>query len=878
MLKTKGTQRGIRALINCFGIPADILDIKTFVGKTEKSNRAFFGESEFDITQIPGIRLDHTGSLVEGNTLSKLTSIVKTNEKYTQDLHNVEIGFSPSDNIDRVIKDNISIDFNLDHFLGDPRNLNSDSYDGLVDEIKTALSSVTEKYNVKDFIRLIKFFDNVVFKMVKDFLPARSNVDTGVIIKPHLLDRSKYKSVDLSGTRPEYSGSVDTAFISGSSPGVYEAGASGSLRFDSAASKARAKTLAGERGEVSTRHILNYVKTITNNERTNQYRTYRGYFDHGQGESKYDGELKNSQITVSSGELNDENPYKQINYPNINYDVFIFKDLPITICSLTDRDEVIVLGGFDGLEDHYINISPTIFENITGTTKFYENLQFNSSNQPINEVDAIEIGNNQAYPGQLFIEAAAEPPKYVQYQEYTIQAYDSEREGSGIDLAPSCASERTFKVVRCRLRPLPGGASNYFVSLGDIIAPKDYFIGTQVNTEFTIKANGDIVDSEEYEITTNEVLLEAFDNHDPTCTATVTLSVDTCPVTARSTLDVRGVPPNNTVHVPASFQGLPDDPDSDQSEYKFYIGFLKLSSANNFIPMSTSEIQDFLRPPYENRIGDDGFVELYADTVTNQGANGNHIGYRQFPILKVNLMNEMFTSAPGATFDTFGNQQGGNVVAVQFMARKIDDPICSPKTPVRDLNTENYQSIVIQKVTGMRGNQCSTCNVNTINTNINVSPQFDPAEFFEAYAVMIREFSVNDDPPPTDYTNLDDGDLEDLGLVTTISNCARAGIVPYRELNSARIQYNLSINQGFPVEPNGTGTLIPRAYYTNPPVFAVNDTDDVVVYRLKDIGSSFNPTRTWHIQDGDVALSCEGTGPGEGAGIGGENQLQVCWT
>ena len=97
--------------------------------------------------------------------------------------------------INEVLKSNLSSSFSLDDYIGNPGDLTSDSYTNLEKITKEALSTVTEKFDIKDFIRLIKFFDNVIFKMIKDFVPARSTVDTGVIIKPHLLDRSKIKSV-----------------------------------------------------------------------------------------------------------------------------------------------------------------------------------------------------------------------------------------------------------------------------------------------------------------------------------------------------------------------------------------------------------------------------------------------------------------------------------------------------------------------------------------------------------------------------------------------------------------------------------------------------------------------------------------------------------
>ena len=50
----------------------------------------------------------------------------------------------------------------------------------------------THNYNLWDYIRLIKFYDNSLFKMIKDFTPARASLATGIVIKPTLLERCKY--------------------------------------------------------------------------------------------------------------------------------------------------------------------------------------------------------------------------------------------------------------------------------------------------------------------------------------------------------------------------------------------------------------------------------------------------------------------------------------------------------------------------------------------------------------------------------------------------------------------------------------------------------------------------------------------------------------
>lgn len=352
LLKSKGTERGLRALINCFGIPSDILDIKTYGGR-KVTTTPFYGDYQHYTSSLDKIRLDNTGSITSGSTLSGYTSIIKREYKYTDDLHTIEVGFSPTDNIDKFILDSGSIaisasiaainvsrasgsiaqqvaaysasinqivtDYStrvladggsiedlenlsdivwglaipaptftsnatplvyefttIDEFLGNPQNLYESDYSGL----STVVDYITrdlDAYNVQDYVRLIKFFDNTVFKMVKDFIPARAVADTGVIIKPHLLQRSKAKSPLLQGTRPEYSGSIDTAFVQGTDGGMYNT----SGRVYRTAYTASVQTPLGE-GEVS------YI-----NE-----------------QAKYNGELSSSRILITTGELNSANAYK----------------------------------------------------------------------------------------------------------------------------------------------------------------------------------------------------------------------------------------------------------------------------------------------------------------------------------------------------------------------------------------------------------------------------------------------------------------------------------------------------------------------------------------------------------------------------------------
>ena len=491
LLKSKGTERGLRALINCFGIPSDIFDIKLYGGRNI-NERPFYGDYIYSTSSLDKVRLDNTGSIVTGSALSQYTSIVKREYKYTDDLHSIELGFSPTDNVDKYITrtvtttplssvtigtqiwSNTNLDvttyrngdpipqvtdnttwanlttgawcyynndptnnttygkmynwyavndprglapegwhiptnaewttlstflggdaiaggkmkstgtslwqspntsatnssgfagrpggfrssfsggtfadqyftshfwssnavdstsayfytlywnaayinpsfnykkagcsvrlvqgettsslipttFNIDDYIGDPRNLYQDNYytfsptGSITDSLELLtdrIMSGSSAYDVQDFVRLIKFFDNTIFKMVKDFIPARSTAATGIIIKPHVLGRSKAKSVKLSGSRPEYTASIDTAFIEGGNGGTF-----------------KTVNVNSRDGEWNTSYIERIQTPFGIG--TSSY--------HGHQEASFDGEFINSSIRVTRGELNSANFFK----------------------------------------------------------------------------------------------------------------------------------------------------------------------------------------------------------------------------------------------------------------------------------------------------------------------------------------------------------------------------------------------------------------------------------------------------------------------------------------------------------------------------------------------------------------------------------------
>jgi hypothetical protein len=141
------------------------------------------------------IRLENN-VMPSGDTLSPFRSLAQQlaiSQSYTANTNLLEVAFSPQDEINEDIMDQIGY-FDIGEYIGDPRlrSSSAESYP-LLDTLRNEyFQKYTKNYDLVDYIRLIKFFDNSLFKMIKDFVPARTSLASGIVIKQHLLERNKY--------------------------------------------------------------------------------------------------------------------------------------------------------------------------------------------------------------------------------------------------------------------------------------------------------------------------------------------------------------------------------------------------------------------------------------------------------------------------------------------------------------------------------------------------------------------------------------------------------------------------------------------------------------------------------------------------------------
>lgn len=130
-------------------------------------------------------------SQILGDVLLIDKSIEDVSEQYTKDIHFTDISFSPQNEINKDVISQYGGTINIDDYIGDPGELGSDIYNDLSLLNISYRNKFLDKFNYKDFIRIIKYFDNSLFKMISDFIPSRTNLSTGLTIKSPILERNK---------------------------------------------------------------------------------------------------------------------------------------------------------------------------------------------------------------------------------------------------------------------------------------------------------------------------------------------------------------------------------------------------------------------------------------------------------------------------------------------------------------------------------------------------------------------------------------------------------------------------------------------------------------------------------------------------------------
>ena len=245
LLQRKGTVAGLRTLLSTFGISnqdyytvtsgsisssyytptgsnftGSILNVKEYGGSTTEGLLAGYNNDKVRI--VDNVTASVAGTF--GSVLSPYTSILQyttaSSNFRTADQHYVDISFSPQTQLDTYVSKSIAsvnTNWSIDDYIGNPQQQYSGSYSDLDNQRKIYFVEGTGSYagftgsllDYNGFIRLIQFFDNSMFKMLEDYVPARTSLSTGVTINSPVLERNKWSYAKPSSTNEvEKDGSI----------------------------------------------------------------------------------------------------------------------------------------------------------------------------------------------------------------------------------------------------------------------------------------------------------------------------------------------------------------------------------------------------------------------------------------------------------------------------------------------------------------------------------------------------------------------------------------------------------------------------------------------------------------------------------------------
>ena len=226
LLKTKGTTRGLRALINCFGIPDDILEIRVLGNvKPEQSVGPMSSTtSSLDRVRISTVKtapIYSGSSFISASALSENTKTKKLVQTYSDASHEVHVGFNLNKEANKIFGTYLKAKgLTYDDLVGDP-GIQGENYSSTlgrllslaVEEDRDTLKSLRSPSGI---IRLVRYIDSALFRAVQEFIPARAELQTGVVVEDNILHRNRYKGVEPSGKEEHYEGELKTGFIAGS--------------------------------------------------------------------------------------------------------------------------------------------------------------------------------------------------------------------------------------------------------------------------------------------------------------------------------------------------------------------------------------------------------------------------------------------------------------------------------------------------------------------------------------------------------------------------------------------------------------------------------------------------------------------------------------
>jgi hypothetical protein len=137
---------------------------------------------------------------------SKSRATKKAFDQSPTDSNRVGLFFSPTKELNFDIAKSLG-GVNLDNYIGDP----SDRYNSTYKRLDSLRNYYFERFDGRDiyaYINLIKLYEKSMFEDIKKMLPARVKATTGLLIEPHILERSKHQHKKPTGEHNDFTSSI----------------------------------------------------------------------------------------------------------------------------------------------------------------------------------------------------------------------------------------------------------------------------------------------------------------------------------------------------------------------------------------------------------------------------------------------------------------------------------------------------------------------------------------------------------------------------------------------------------------------------------------------------------------------------------------------
>ncbi len=166
-----------------------------FVGysRREFANLPAYGAQSFNNNKV---RVEK--QLLHSPLSPTLRATKKSLDRYSVDTNTLGVYFSPTDIVNREIIRFFG-DFPLGDYIGDPRQTNNTSYKDLEKFKKIFYDNGFGRIDIQNYFNLIKsYVDPSLFSNIEKLIPARSNLISGLLIEPSILERPKLSSTKIT--------------------------------------------------------------------------------------------------------------------------------------------------------------------------------------------------------------------------------------------------------------------------------------------------------------------------------------------------------------------------------------------------------------------------------------------------------------------------------------------------------------------------------------------------------------------------------------------------------------------------------------------------------------------------------------------------------